>query len=103
MSSTNKEKKYMGIGDYLMTRTIKGAQPTLKSVLQSKEAIDRCDLAISKWMIDASIPFNTVNFVYFQPMIDTVASIGAGYKGPNFHDTHGYLLAKNVEETKKIC
>lgn len=49
----------------------------------------------------ASIPFNTVTSVYFQPMIDVVASIGVDYKGPNFHAIRGYLIAKNVEETKK--
>ncbi|XVF12498.1 hypothetical protein REPUB_Repub08aG0124100 [Reevesia pubescens] len=53
-------------------------------------------------MIDASVPFNAVNSVYFQPMIDAVASIGAGYKAPNFHAVRGYLLAKNVEETRKF-
>ncbi|XVE92860.1 hypothetical protein REPUB_Repub01dG0139600 [Reevesia pubescens] len=104
-SSTSAESKkgikFMGIGNYFMPRITPGAQLTIKSVLQSKEAIERCDIAISKWMIDASIPFNAINSVYFQPMIDAVASMGAGYKGPNFHSFRGYLLAKNVEETKK--
>ncbi|XVE98465.1 hypothetical protein REPUB_Repub03eG0109000 [Reevesia pubescens] len=53
-------------------------------------------------MIDASVPFNAVNSVYFQPMINAVASIGAGYKAPNFYVVRGYLLAKNVEETRKF-
>lgn len=85
-----------------MARTTLGAQPTIKSVLQSKEAIERCDLAISKWMIDASIPFNAVHSFYFQPMIDAVASMGASYKGPNFHSIHGYFLLKNVQQTKSL-
>ncbi|KAF1865895.1 hypothetical protein Lal_00033353 [Lupinus albus] len=41
---------------YFMPRTTPGAQPTLKSVMQSKEEIKKCDIAISKWMIDASVP-----------------------------------------------
>ena len=53
-------------------------------------------------MIDASILFNVVNLVYFQPMIDAAVSIGAGYKAPNFYAICGSLLAKNVEETKKF-
>ncbi|XVF04569.1 hypothetical protein REPUB_Repub05bG0095300 [Reevesia pubescens] len=101
-TESKKGRKFMGIGNYFMPRTTPGAQPTIKSVLQSKEAIERCDIAISKWMIDASIPFNAVNSVYFQPMIDAVASMDAGYKGPNFDSFRGYLLAKNVEETKKF-
>ncbi|XVF07012.1 hypothetical protein REPUB_Repub06bG0100900 [Reevesia pubescens] len=36
-----------------------------------------------------------------QPTIK-MASMGAGYKGPNFHSFRGYLLTKNVEETKKF-
>ncbi|KAF1863233.1 hypothetical protein Lal_00014695 [Lupinus albus] len=32
--------------------TIHGAQPTLKSTMKTKEVNDKCDLAISKWMID---------------------------------------------------
>lgn len=54
------------IGGYFMPRTTLRAQPTLKSVLQSKEAIERCDLALSKWMIDTCIAFNVVNSKYYQ-------------------------------------
>ena len=53
-------------------------------------------------MIDASIPFNAVNSTFYQPMIDAMISYGGGYKGPRFHDLHGYLLTKNVEEVKKF-
>ncbi|KAF7826300.1 uncharacterized protein G2W53_017464 [Senna tora] len=65
-----------GLSSYFMPRTTPGAQPTLKSVLQSKEARERCDLAISKWMVDACLPFSAVNSVYYQPMIDAIANIG---------------------------
>ncbi|KAF7808270.1 uncharacterized protein G2W53_035013 [Senna tora] len=65
-----------GLSSYFMPRTTQGAQPTLKSVLQSEEARERCDLAISKWMVDACLPFNAVNFVYYQLMIDAIANIG---------------------------
>lgn len=54
------------IGGYFMPRTTLRAQPTLKSVLQSKEAIERCDLVLSKWMIDTCIAFNVVNSKYYQ-------------------------------------
>ncbi|KAL9674288.1 hypothetical protein QQ045_030560 [Rhodiola kirilowii] len=66
------------ISNYFMPRTISGAQPTIKSVMQSKEVMEKCDIAISKWMIDASVPFNAVNSTYFQPMIDAICSMGAG-------------------------
>lgn len=59
-------KEQNGIGSYFMPRTGPGNQPTIKSVLQSKEAIEKCNLTISKWMIDSCIPFNAVNSMYYQ-------------------------------------
>ncbi|XP_022883882.1 uncharacterized protein LOC111400724 [Olea europaea var. sylvestris] len=93
-------KQQNGIGSYFIPRTGPGNQPTIKSVLQSKEAIKKCDLTLSKWMIDSCIPFNAVNSVYYQQSIDDIASMGPGYKGPNFHSLRGYLLAKNVKEVQ---
>ncbi|PKI44254.1 hypothetical protein CRG98_035328 [Punica granatum] len=91
----------MKINLYFEPRTTPGAQRTLKSVLQSKEVTEKCVLAISKWMLATSIPFNTVNSPYYQQAIYAIASMGAGYKGSSFHDLRGYLLTKNVEEVRK--
>ncbi|KAL9661820.1 hypothetical protein QQ045_026648 [Rhodiola kirilowii] len=85
-----------------MPITIPGAQPTIKSVMQSKEVMEKCDIAISKWMIDASVPFNAVNSTYFQPMIDVISSMGAGYKAPNFYRVCGHLLNHWVGEVSKL-
>ncbi|XP_073109304.1 uncharacterized protein [Elaeis guineensis] len=76
-----KEKQLGTIGNYFMPRTTPGAQPTIKSLLQNKEAVERCDLAVC--------------------MIDAIASMEPGYKAPNFHSVRGYLLTKNVDEVKK--
>ncbi|KAL4301196.1 hypothetical protein AHAS_Ahas17G0276700 [Arachis hypogaea] len=35
-------------------------------------------------------------------MIDAIANIGAGYKGPNYGRVRGYLLSKLVEDVKKM-
>ncbi|XLU24950.1 hypothetical protein S245_061016, partial [Arachis hypogaea] len=51
---------------------------------------------------DASVPFNAVNSAYYQPMIDAIANMGAGYKGPNYQRVLGYLLSKLVEDVKKM-
>ncbi|KAF1884223.1 hypothetical protein Lal_00035292 [Lupinus albus] len=83
-----------------MPKTNPGAQPTLKSVMQSKEVIEKCDLTISKWMIDASVPFNATNSAYYQPMIDVVCSMGPSYKGPNYYRVRGHLVNKWVEDVK---
>ncbi|XP_019430825.1 PREDICTED: uncharacterized protein LOC109338134 [Lupinus angustifolius] len=73
-----------------------------KSIGQSKEVIEKCDLAISKWMIDAFVPFNAVNSAYYQPMIDAICAMGPRYKAPNFYRVCGSLLNKWVDDTKKL-
>lgn len=50
-----------------------------KSRLHSKENMEKADLAIAKWMVDASVPFSAVNSAYFQSMIDALCSVGPGY------------------------
>nr|XP_025664895.1 uncharacterized protein LOC112763443 [Arachis hypogaea] len=100
--AARKGKKTTGIETFFPSSTTPGAQPTIKSVLQSKEIVEKCDIAIAKWMVDASVPFNAVNSAYYQPMIDAIANMGAGYKGPNFGRVRGYLLSKLVEDVKKM-
>ena len=88
------------IKNYFMPRTTPDAQPTIKSLLQNKEAVERCDLAMTKWMIDICALFNAINSKYYQCMIDAIANMGSGYKAPNFYSVRGYLLTKNVDEMK---
>jgi hypothetical protein len=99
---TSKKGKNDGrIGTYFLPRTTPGAQPTIKNVIQSKERVEKCDLAIAKWFLDASIPFNAANSPYFQPAVDGLCSIGAGYKVPTMHALRGNLLNKWVDDVKK--
>ncbi|KAL3497947.1 hypothetical protein ACH5RR_040679 [Cinchona calisaya] len=95
-------KRGKTIGTMFMPRTTPGGQPSIKSVLQGKEAKEKVDLAVAKWMIDASIPFNAANSAYYQTMFDAACSFGAGYKAPNFYDLRGYLLTKNVVHVKNF-
>ncbi|KAF1898778.1 hypothetical protein Lal_00022723, partial [Lupinus albus] len=55
--TSTSQKGKCHIGSYFMPRTTPDAQPILKSVMQSKEVIEKCDLAIAKWMIDTSVSF----------------------------------------------
>ena len=71
--------------NYFAPRTTLGAQPGLKSVFQSKEKVRQADMAIARWMYDNCIPFNAVNLVYYQKMIDAVTTASPGYKGPSYH------------------
>ncbi|KAL4326853.1 hypothetical protein AHAS_Ahas13G0041600 [Arachis hypogaea] len=95
-------KQLKGLQSFFPPAATPGAQPSIKIVLQSKEIVEKCDIAIARWMMDASVPFNAVNSAYYQPMIDAIANMGAGYKGPNYQRVHGYLLSKLVEDVKKM-
>ncbi|XP_052304289.1 uncharacterized protein LOC18107321 [Populus trichocarpa] len=99
-TSCGKQKKSATLGTYFMPRTTPGAQKSLQNCWQRKEAVERCDLALAKWMIDACVPFNAVNSVYYQHAIDAVTAMGPGYKRPNLHAIRGYYLAKAVDEVK---
>ncbi|KAL4365583.1 hypothetical protein AHAS_Ahas07G0120600 [Arachis hypogaea] len=63
--SSRKEKQVKGLQSYFPLATTPRAQPTINSVLQSKEIVEKCDIVIAKWMIDASISFNAVNSPYY--------------------------------------
>ncbi|KAL4390279.1 hypothetical protein AHAS_Ahas03G0129200 [Arachis hypogaea] len=97
-----KENKSRDYNLFFPPAATHGAQPTIKSVLQSKEIVEKYDTAIARWMMDASVLFNAVNSAYYQSIIDAIANMGAGYKWPNYGRVHGYLLSKLVEDVKKM-
>ncbi|XP_058741438.1 uncharacterized protein LOC131613815 [Vicia villosa] len=102
MIVSQKRKNTSRIGNHFMPRTTPGAQPSLKSVLQSKKVVDKCDLAIARWFIDSFMPFNEDNSAYFQSMDDALCSMGPGYKVPTMYSLRGYLLNKWVEDVNKL-
>ncbi|KAL4345164.1 hypothetical protein AHAS_Ahas11G0251000 [Arachis hypogaea] len=62
--SSRKGKHDKGKQSFFPSATTPGTQPTIKSILQSKEIMEKCDIAIAKWMMDASVLFNAVNSAY---------------------------------------
>ena len=82
-------------------RTIPGSQPSIRSAMASKEMEHNARKVIATWWFDANIPFNSANSYYYQPMLDAVASIGPGFKGPSFHDLRGPLLKDIVHNVPK--
>ena len=64
-TSYGKQKKSAILGTYFIPRTTPSAQKSLHNCWQRKEAVERCDLALAKWMTDACVPFNVVNSVYY--------------------------------------
>ncbi|XP_065626362.1 uncharacterized protein LOC136066252 [Quercus suber] len=90
------------VDNYFAPRTTPGAQPGLKSVFQSKERVRQANMAIARFMYDNCIPFNVVNSVYYQMMIDVVVVAGPGYKGPSYHAVRVPLLRDNKKEVQLL-
>nr|XP_025656884.1 uncharacterized protein LOC112751822 [Arachis hypogaea] len=96
------KKKAIVIPPMFAPRTIPGAQPSIKSVLQNKEAIHEVDKRFARWLLDCKIPFNVVMSPYFQDMLDGVAGIGLGYKGPSYDKLRVHLLADLKRESQML-
>ncbi|XP_020970323.1 uncharacterized protein LOC110268475 [Arachis ipaensis] len=80
-------------------RTTPGSQSSMKSVFQNKEAFHEVDKRVARWLLDCRIPFNAIMSPFFQDMLDGVAGIGPGYKGPSYDKLRVNLLA----DLKREC
>ncbi|XP_075670173.1 uncharacterized protein LOC142639910 [Castanea sativa] len=96
------KRKVDDIGNYFAPKTTPGAQPSIKSVLASKEKKLRVDMTVVRWMFDACIPINAMNSSYYQHMLNVVASCGPGYRGPNYHAIRVPLLREAKREVQLI-
>ncbi|KAL5734665.1 hypothetical protein ACOSP7_032526 [Xanthoceras sorbifolium] len=57
-------------------------------------------MSIGRFLYDIGAPLDAVNSVYFQPMVDAIASGGSGVVMPSYHDIRGWVLKNSVEEVK---
>ncbi|KAL6137112.1 hypothetical protein ACLB2K_062407 [Fragaria x ananassa] len=58
-------------------------------------------MAIGRFLYEIQAPLDAVkNSLYFQPMIDAIASGGMESKAPSYHDLRGWILNDAVEEVK---
>ncbi|XLU57636.1 hypothetical protein S245_052284, partial [Arachis hypogaea] len=96
------KKKVKVILPMFVPRTTPGAQPSLKSVLQNKEAIHEVDKWFAWWLLDCKVKFNVVMSPFFQDMLDGVAGIGPGYKGPSYDKLRVHLLAYRKRECQML-
>ncbi|XP_019418435.1 PREDICTED: uncharacterized protein LOC109329222 [Lupinus angustifolius] len=83
-------------------RTTPGAQPSIRMGFAGKDAIHRADMAVVRFFYDCCIPFNCSNSVYYQPMIDAIAAIGPGYKGPSYYAFRSNLLHAMKKEVELL-
>ncbi|KAH0720241.1 hypothetical protein KY284_005271 [Solanum tuberosum] len=64
---------------------------------------ERTVAAFSRWVYDAGLPFNCVNYTdTFGAFIEAIGQCGPGMKPPTYHEVSVSCLAKEVEETQKI-
>ncbi|XP_073137903.1 uncharacterized protein [Henckelia pumila] len=56
----------------------------------------------ARWMYDAGIPFNVVNYDSFKPFIEVVGQFGTGMKPPTYHEVRVTCLKKELHHTKLI-
>lgn len=58
-------------------------------------------VAIGRFLYEIAVPLDIVkDSVYFQPMIDAIASGGSGVVAPSYHDLRGWILKDVVEEVR---
>ncbi|XVE73301.1 hypothetical protein DITRI_Ditri11bG0106600 [Diplodiscus trichospermus] len=62
-----------------------------------KELREKACGEIARWMYDAAIPFNAVNYPSFEVMIEDIRQYGVGMKPPSFHEVWVPLLKKEVD------
>ncbi|KAH6767673.1 hypothetical protein C2S52_018656 [Perilla frutescens var. hirtella] len=58
------------------------------------------DMAVGRFFFDVGLSADAVNSPHFQPMIDAIASQGAGVVGPTYHDLRGFILKNSVHEVR---
>ena len=84
--------------DSFMLKSKKSTQRTLKNIW-SKDALKKVGKAVSKFFIFNAIPFNAADSgPYYQSMIDTIAEVGPGVKGPTGYQIGNTYLDEEVEE-----
>ncbi|XP_075665887.1 uncharacterized protein LOC142635638 [Castanea sativa] len=95
MSQIREKKK---IKSYFASRTTPGAQPSIRSALATKAMVDNAKMNVARWWYHSNVPFYASQSPYYQLMIDSIASIGPGFKGPSFYELRGPLLRNAVHE-----
>ncbi|XP_020690427.1 probable glutamyl endopeptidase, chloroplastic [Dendrobium catenatum] len=67
-----------------------------------KEMRGRAVQVFSRWMYDAGIPFNAVNYDSFPIMVEALGQFGHGMKPPSYHEARVTYLRKEVGHTHEL-
>lgn len=77
-----------------------GAVAMEKNALLPKKVDNRIHMAVGRFLYDIGAPFDAVNSIYFQEMVEAIASGGAGFERPTHHEIRGWILRNSVQEVK---
>ncbi|XP_012572016.1 uncharacterized protein [Cicer arietinum] len=77
-----------------------GVVPMEKNTLFSKKIDSHIHMAIGRFLYDIGAPFDAVNSIYFEQMVEAIASGGSGFQRPSHHELRGWVLKNSVEEVK---
>ena len=67
-----------------------------------KELRDKACKDIARWMYDAAIPFNVVNYPSFGVMVESIGQYGIGMKPPSYHEVRVLLLKGEVDNVSNM-
>ncbi|KAL4653643.1 hypothetical protein ACB092_01G319700 [Castanea dentata] len=84
-----------------MGKSGKGVQTTINDAYK-KELREKACVDIARWMYEAAIPFNAVNYDSFNAAIQFIGRYGIGMKPPSYHEVRVPLLKKEVVHTNDI-
>ncbi|KAL6894367.1 hypothetical protein ACP4OV_008465 [Aristida adscensionis] len=59
---------------------------------------DQVSMAIGRFLYDAGVPLEAVNSVYFQPMLEAIASARGKPEALSYHDFRGRILKKSLDD-----
>ncbi|KAL4651026.1 hypothetical protein ACB092_01G128800 [Castanea dentata] len=88
---------------YFATRTTPRAQISLRSALDTKVMIDNAKMNVARWWYHSNVPFYVAQSPHYQLMIDSIATVGPGFKGASFYELRGSLLKNIVHEVNDFC
>ncbi|XVF71161.1 hypothetical protein PTKIN_Ptkin12aG0014100 [Pterospermum kingtungense] len=98
VSRGSRENRKRGRDRSLLANSDPSAKNDSALVLKGVE--NPVHMAIGRFLYDVGVDLDTVNSVYFQPMIDAIASAGSGIVPPTGQDLRGWILKNVIEEVK---
>ena len=82
-------------------KTSTSRQTTISDAYKKEKREEVCQL-FARWMYDAGIPFNAVNYDSFAAFVEGVGQYGPGMKPPSYHEVRVPLLKKELEHTNSL-